>query len=118
MPPPKNLASATITATGAIVSRSFGDRFSDVKNVKDYGVRGDGLGSDTVAIQAALDAAHSKGGGIVFVPAGVYNLTSTLTVAAGVTLQGENQGASILQVTGASSFDVVRVIGYGGSVEI
>ncbi len=41
-------------------------------NVKNFGASGDSLGTDTKAIQAAIDAADDAGGGIVELPAGVY----------------------------------------------
>ena len=44
-------------------------------NVKDYGaIPNDGT-SDDVAIQAAIQACHSAGGGTVYFPIGVYDLT-------------------------------------------
>lgn len=57
-------------------------------NVKDkqYGAKGDGTSDDTAAIQAAIDACPA--GGIVYIPQGVYRLSSTLKPKPGVVLQG------------------------------
>ncbi len=53
----------------------------------EYGVLPDG--SDVgAALQAALDAARDAGGGVVYVPAGVYRLESPVTVPSGVELRG------------------------------
>jgi len=41
-------------------------------NITNFGAIGDGISTNTSAIQAAINAAGSKGGGIVEVPAGVY----------------------------------------------
>lgn len=45
-------------------------------NVKDRGAVGDGVADDAGAIQSALDAAHTAGGGWVWVPAGTYKLVT------------------------------------------
>lgn len=50
-------------------------------NVLDYGARGDGGADDTVAIQAAINAAQAAAGGTVYLPRGTY-LTSGVTVNA------------------------------------
>ena len=57
-------------------------------DVKTFGAKGDGRTDDTKAFQAALDAAHQAGGGIVFVPAGSYRLNGSLLIPRNVTLQG------------------------------
>ncbi|HVU08350.1 MAG TPA: glycosyl hydrolase family 28-related protein [Verrucomicrobiae bacterium] len=53
-----------------------------------WGAYGDGTHDDTTAIQSALTAAGNNGGGIVYLPAGKYKLTSTLDVPNGVELRG------------------------------
>ncbi len=53
-----------------------------------WGANGDGVSDDTAAIQSALTAAGGAGGGIVYLPAGKYTLTSTLDVPGGVELRG------------------------------
>lgn len=41
-------------------------------NVKDFGAVGDNVTNDRVAVQAAIDAANTAGGGIVYFPPGKY----------------------------------------------
>ena len=53
-----------------------------------YGANGTDSSDDTAAIQNALDAAGSNGGGIVYVPAGKYQLNGGLNVPSGVELRG------------------------------
>lgn len=55
-------------------------------NVVDFGAKGDGIAKDTVAIQKALDACASGGGGTVLLPEGIY-LTGSLVIGANTTLQ-------------------------------
>jgi Glycosyl hydrolases family 28 len=44
-------------------------------NVKNYGATGNGVSLDTAAIQSAVNAANSAGGGIVAFPPGTYKMT-------------------------------------------
>lgn len=73
---------------------------SSTYNVQDtaYGAVGDGVTDDTSAIQGALNAANTAGGGVVFLPAGTYFVTATLTVYDKTTLVGEGKGLSIVLV--------------------
>ncbi|MCA9412462.1 MAG: hypothetical protein KC944_14695 [Candidatus Omnitrophica bacterium] len=57
-------------------------------NCMDFGAVGDSKTDDTASIQKALDQAGSKGGGVVFLPAGTYRIEGNLNVPPGVTLQG------------------------------
>jgi hypothetical protein len=60
-------------------------------NAKDHGVVGDGTADDTAAIQAALNAAATKGP-VCYLPAGHYRVNGSLVVPAGVTLCGASGG--------------------------
>ncbi len=59
------------------------------ENVRSYGAIGDGYANDTDAFLAAIDAVGKKGGGTVFVPAGIYCLTKPLVLPTSVALVGE-----------------------------
>lgn len=73
---------------------------SRVYDVRDFGATGDGVTKDTVAVQAAIDAASKAGGGEVLVPAGRY-ICGTLylkshvevNLALGATIEGSNDPA-------------------------
>lgn len=65
-------------------------------NVTDYRR---GAADDTAALQAALDAAHAAGGGVVFLPAGEYTIRS-LRLPGGVVLLGEDQQRTVLNYGG------------------
>ncbi len=43
-------------------------------NVKNYGAQGNGVADDTVPIRNALAAAEAAGGGIIYLPAGTYDV--------------------------------------------
>jgi hypothetical protein len=74
-------------ATGAPTARTLPDRLGELKNVKDFGARGNGSTNDTAAFQAAVNR-----GGTIFIPAGVYNISSPIMIngpEAGVRLLGD-----------------------------
>lgn len=65
--------------------------------------RGDGLADDSVAIQAAIDAAAAKpGGGILFLPSGRYRLTRTLYIWPGVRVFGVGRTRPVLLLSPAT----------------
>lgn len=64
---------------------SFLARAGDFFNVRDYGAKGNQQQLDTKSINAAIDAAVSKGGGTVYFPAGQY-LTGSIHLQSNITL--------------------------------
>lgn len=67
------------------------------QNVKAFGARGDGVADDSGAIQTAINAAASTGGGLVFLPPGKYRLLKGLQLGAhGVGIVGSGNQASRL----------------------
>ena len=66
--------------------------------VTQYGAKADGKALDTVAINAAIEAASRVGGGIVFFPAGTY-LCYSIHLKSNVTLQ-LTTGATIVAAPG------------------
>src|SRR5580692_9735025 len=60
-------------------------------SVKTFGAAGDAATDDTAAFQRALDAAHTSGGGVVYVPPGRYRFKGNLEIPDGVGLRGSFQ---------------------------
>jgi parallel beta-helix repeat protein len=76
-----------------------------IYNVKDFGALGDGITNDTLAIQAAVNAAHLAGGGSVYIPAGTYIVTGTNQASDGaimlydnITVYGDGMGATTVKM--------------------
>lgn len=63
-------------------------------NVTAYGAKGDGKSLDTDAINKAIDAASSKGGGTVYFPAGTY-LSFSIRLKSNITIYLDN-GSTLL----------------------
>lgn len=91
-----NTASIKTTNAGAALgttSRTLGDRWGDVVNVKDFGAAGNGVSDDTAEIQAAIDAALGTDASPnntsyylnkpIFFPAGHYMISSPLVLTRG-----------------------------------
>jgi hypothetical protein len=62
-------------------------------SVIDYGATGNGVTDDTAAIQAAINAVGATGGGLYF-PTGTYKITSGLTVANRMFIQGTGDNST------------------------
>ena len=101
------LASAqTVTGAKTFNINTLLDKGSEVYNVRAYGAVGDGSTDDSTAIQDAIDAAVSAGGGTVFFPRGNYKITTEIDLYSHVSLVGSAtgldasvKGSTITQVT-------------------
>lgn len=89
-----------------------------VFDVRDYGALGDGVTDDTAAIQAAIDAAFTAGGGVVYLPEGVYRVSgdgagsgNCLTMHSQVDLVGDGMGSTVLKLVDGSDLPLMGMIG-------
>ena len=73
----------------------------------------DGIANDRAAIQEAIDKAHANGGGVVYLPAGIYKLAYSsgcgLTMRSRVVLKGAGPGKTSLQYGYGVPFSTERV---------
>ena len=97
------ISNTNVTATGSTTARTLANRFADVVNVKDFGAVGDGVTDDTTGIQAAINAANSKGGALIEIPAGTYKLSSALTITQPNFIKGAGIGITILVQTNGTA---------------
>lgn len=78
---------STQTNTGAKTfnAGTLLDKGEIVFDVKAYGAVGNDTADDTTAIQSAVDAANTAGGGIVWFPHGTYKITAAIKLYSGTT---------------------------------
>ncbi len=88
-----------------------------IYNVKNFGATGNGQTNDTLAIQAALDAARDAGGGQVYIPEGTYIITGTgnasdgaLRVYSNTELYGDGMGETNLKLEDGWSAKITGLI--------
>jgi polygalacturonase len=78
-----------MAGTPSWVSPALPDIPSRVFSIKDYGAVGDGVATNTEAIQLAIDAANAAGGGVVEVPAGGVYLSGPFAFTNRINLRVE-----------------------------
>ncbi|MBD8710205.1 MULTISPECIES: M10 family metallopeptidase C-terminal domain-containing protein [Pseudomonas] len=84
-------------------------------SVKDFGAVGDGHTDDTLALQAAIDAASAAGGGTVVIPSGTYIVSAqasgnALILKDNVQLEGDATDRATLKLASGSSADIDGIL--------
>lgn len=82
------------------VTRTWLSKARDIVSVTDFGATGDGVADDTAEIQAALDSGATV---VHLAPGETYKISSTLTVPAGVWIEGN--AATLTQSTHFQAID-------------
>jgi glucan 1,3-beta-glucosidase len=88
-----------------------------------YNAAGNGATDDTAALQAAVNAAASSGR-VLWIPAGVYLITNTLTIPSGAKVVGQSwsqiigAGANFANIQAPRAVIRVGNVGDVGSVEL
>ena len=86
----------------ALVAAARKANEAKVFNIKNYGAIGDGVAMETEAVQKTIDACHDAGGGVVWVPAGDFQI-GTIILKSNVTLSLD-YGASLLGSTNVADY--------------
>jgi hypothetical protein len=104
--------SFTQSGTGA-TARTVDSKLKEVVSVKDFGAVGNGVADDTAAIQAAIDAVSTAGGGTVFLPTGNYKTSASLILKSKVELKGSGKPSRL-----NGSVSPTRLLHYGNNAGI
>ena len=106
------LGDSTPVTTGSAgnVTRTVQQRLDDFASVKQFDAKGDNSTDDTAAIQRALDELYSdtdqddtRARRTLFFPAGIYKITSALTIPPYAHLVGEGPDKTIIENSGATN---------------
>ncbi|MEZ5851972.1 MAG: right-handed parallel beta-helix repeat-containing protein [Hyphomicrobiaceae bacterium] len=89
---------------------------NDVFDIRDFGAVADPAVDNTPMIQAAINAANAAGGGIVYIPPGVWGVAMAedgygcVHLDDNVFLKGAGMGESTLRLVDGSSADVTGIV--------
>lgn len=84
-------------------------------DVRAYGATGNGVTDDTAAFNAALAYLHTRGGGTLLMPPGIYKISSTLTITDPISIQGHGtSGADTFVANESLVTKGVSVISWAG----
>lgn len=100
--------------TDTLLQQSIDELKTIYANVKDYGAKGNGIIDDTLAIQNCIDNNQS-----IYIPNGVYKVTSTITVGTGKRIIGSGtyhfdnlslENGTVISGEVATDVPVIKVI--------
>lgn len=100
MTDPVAFTTSGFKATDTPTARTFPDRLAEIKNVKDFGAKGDGVTDDWSAIMAAVNWTAGVQRGTIFFPPGTYKVSAPIDFS-GTTV--DNINICFLGVLGAST---------------
>lgn len=88
---------ASVVSAQTVTTGILRDEGGAVFNVKAYGATGNGTTNDSPYIQLAINAAVSAGGGVVYIPAGTYLISTTLSNSRAdlVSIVGSGMGSKL-----------------------
>ena len=103
------LGTSTPILTGASgdVSRTLQQRLDDFASIKQFDAKGDNSTDDTTAIQRAIDELYTdtdksdtRSRRALYFPAGIYKISSSLTIPPYAHLVGEGHDKTIIEMSG------------------
>jgi hypothetical protein len=98
---------ATLDTTGNVPAGQLGNVPVSVYNVKSYGAKGDGSTDDAAAINSAISAAKTGGGGIVLFPTGTFAIGSSIVVNNDSIILRGSGWDTVIQPASGANFDVI-----------
>ena len=99
---------ATTTTNTNANTTAINNATHGIYNVLAYGAVGDGVTDCATAINNALSAANTAGGGVVYLPAGTYLVGATLTLYSLIHLRGDGPHVTIIKLKNAANVDVIQ----------
>ena len=100
------MTSAMVSRLGLSLSRNYGNSARTWTNPFNYGAEGDGVADDTAAIQAAINEVENKGGGVVYIPPGLYRHSGLTINSNNVALIGDSRSSCKLIYTRTTGNDI------------
>lgn len=92
---------------GAVWDIADQDLFVSVKDLA-YGAKGDNSTDDSTAINAAITAVNSAGGGVVYFPEGTYICDASIVLQSTVYLVGAGRGVTTLYAKDSADIHLVN----------
>lgn len=89
-----------------------------IANIMDFGATGDGVTDDRAAIVSAI-ASFSNQPGVVFIPAGTYKVSSSISIPSAIVLRGEGAASTYIKFDmGGSAINGFSIAGSINGTEI